>query len=531
MSSAALTPDQFLRMQPLDMDPDEIVRVSFTPDEFGVLLKKDYMNLADTLGPNCQKANFRKVAGAGSSVYDTETKAGAVMAAKAETDTWVENAASFYQETNGVGQANYVHMQSISKYLRSSDSAMQSYTVEMFYKTRNTVRGTTDNRQVLMKFSGEPLFEVLFDAVSSKLMYVSKTGNSNYDTASENADDGKWHHVAVVVDASKQSMSFYFDYALAKSRAGTLPTIGTGSSFFFGATHNGTEQWFDGWMDDIRVTRRALTPDEFLTTHPVGTGDASLLALFEQNYDFVCASNAAFSVTGTGEARTGGNAPTFVKESRGNLILDGTNGAHLVANAYSVSLNASRVVFPPSHLFEASAYTVEFWAKFDGIVDGNVTVDAGSTSLANHVPIIRLAKIEGSSYDWYVYRKKDDPSCIQMALGGQYFGWVPSSGNVIDGKWHHYAFTFEPVNDGTNTLVRLFRDHKRVGFGSQNKDGATLGFRMPKRVSGHRLMLGEGSNAKPNLVGKFDAVRVSKGVLDPSRFLGRVPRGTLIMLR
>ncbi|MBQ3806849.1 MAG: laminin G domain-containing protein [Kiritimatiellae bacterium] len=528
VSNVALTPDQFLQMQPLDMDPDEIVRVSFTPDEYGLLLKKDYGNIADTLGPNKQTAVFRKVSDAGSSVCDIETKAGAVMASRFETDTWVEDAASFYQETNDVGKANYVMMQSISKFIRNSDSTMQSYTVELFYKTRNTVRGTTNNRQVLMKFSGDGWFNVLFDAVTSKLLYVSNTdGAAHYDAASENADDGKWHHVAVVVDASEQSMSFYFDYALAKTRTGTLPTIGTGSSFFFAAKDTGNGQWFDGWMDDIRVTRRALTPNEFLTTHPVGTGDASLLALFEQNYDFTCAQYEDFSVTGVGEARTGGNAPTFVKESRGDLYLDGTNGNVKATNEYSVRLNTSRVVFPPSHLFEADTYTVEFVAKFDGIVDANGPVDPASTNLAQALPIMRLVSADSTSnsdYSWYIFRAKNSKDLIQMASGGDYPGWHIPSDSVVDGKWHHYAFTFEPKSGTTDkTSVTLFYDYEKQASGTINT--------LKKRVADHKLMLGEGTHDQPNIVGEFDAVRFTKGVLDPSQFLGRVKKGFVLILR
>ncbi len=533
VSDAVLTPDQFLRMQPLDMDPDEIARVSFTPDEYRVLLKRDYADIGDALRPNCQDiAVFRKVSGAGSSVYDTETKAGAIMAAKSETDFWIDDVASLYQETNDVGKANYVQMPFISKLIRGNDGAAASYTTEMFYKTRKTVRGTTDNRQVLMKFGGDGYFNVLFDAISSKMLYVSNTdGVTHYDTASSNADDGKWHHVAVVVDGTAGTVKFYFDYVLAKSRTGSLVDVSTGKSLFFGARDGGT-QCFDGWMDDIRVTRRALTPDEFLTTHPVGTGDTSMIALFEQNYDFVSPENDALTVGGIGEARTSGNAPTFVNESRGKLILDGTNGTKVVANAYSVSLNASRVVAPGIPLFEQDSYTVEFWAKFDGIVDGNGPVDAGSTSLAHHVPIIRLSQMESSDYDWYVYRLKDNAGAIQMSIGGQYPGWaIPSNKLVVDGRWHHYAITFEPANEGTNTLVKLFYDYKNVKYGGQSMNGATLGFRLPKRVAGHRLMLGEGSNTHPNIVGKFDAVRVSKGVLDPSQFLGRLGNGMMILVR
>jgi hypothetical protein len=257
-----------------------------------------------------------------------------------------------------------------------------------------------------------------------------------------------------------------------------------------------------------------------------------MIALFEQNYDFVSPENDALTVGGIGEARTNGNAPTFVNESRGKLILDGTNGTKVVANAYSVSLNASRVVAPGIPLFEQDSYTVEFWAKFDGIVDANGSVDAGSTNLANHVPIMRLSQMGSSNYDWYIYRMKDKSDAIQMAIGNQYPVWIPSPNRLtIDGRWHHYAFTFEPVNEGTNTLVKLFYDHKRVGYGGQNKDGVTLGLRLPKRVDGHRLMLGEGSNAQPNLVGKFDVVRVSKGVLTPDKFLGRIKDGMMILIR
>ena len=528
VSNAALTSDQFLRMQPIDMDTDEIMRVSFTPDEYGVMLKKDYIDIGDMLGPNkADIAVFRKVSGAGTSVLDTETKAGAVMAAKTETDFWVDDVASFYQETNDVAKANYVQMPYISNLISGNDGTAASYTVEMFYKTRSTVRGTTNDRQVLMKFGGDGYFNVIFDALSSRLLYVSVTdGNAHYDTASDNADDGKWHHVAVVVDGTKGSFSFYYDYVLAKTRSGTLGELGS-KSLFFGAKDTGNGQWFDGWMDDIRVTRRALTPDEFLTTHPVGTGNISLLGLFENDYNFTCASNAAFNVTGTGEARTGGNAPTFVDESVGKLLLDGTNGTERAKNGCSVRLNASRVVVPPINIFESDTYTVEFWAKLDGIVDADGPVDAGSTNLAQALPIMRLARADSASnsdYGWFIFRAKGQKGLLQLACGGSYPGWNVPSGLVVDGKWHHYAFTFEPHPDvATNSYVQLFYDYKLLNKRTMN--------RYRKCVAGHKLMLGEGTYDQPNIVGEFDAVRISKGVLDPSQFLGRYGEGFLIIIR
>ena len=539
VSNVALQPEQFLRMQPIDMDPDEIVRVSFDPGEFGVLTK-DGWNLSDMRGPGAQKAEYKTVSGAAASTFDAATKAGSVMAAKSETDVWFEDAASFYQKTNGVRKANYVQMQYISGQLYGSDGANASYTVEMFYKTRSTVRGTTNDRQVLMKFSATPYFNVIFNATGSNLLYVPRTGNANQYLGSKfsDADDGEWHHVAVVVDGAAQAMNFYFDYQLDKTQSGTLPAVDTGYSIFFGASVNSSgdsSQWYDGWMDDIRVTRRALAPEEFLTSHPVGTGDTSLLALFEQNYDFTCASNAALSVTGFGEARNGGNAPTFVKESRGDLILDGTNGNERVTNEYSVRLNTSRVVVTNVPFFETDAYTVEFWAKFDGIVTTNgEAIAADSTTLAQHAPILRLALPDNANYDWFFYRSNYSAKYLQMASSGTYGGWNVPSDLVVDGRWHHYALTFEPVPGiATNSYVQLFYDYSPIPV--ELKDGGTKEKhtfpRFRKRVAGHRLMIGEGTYEQPNIQMKFDAIRISKGVLTPDKFLGRVRKGFKLIVR
>ena len=264
---------------------------------------------------------------------------GDVIVAGMYSDERIDNVASFYQITNAVGKANYIQMPSISGKIRSSDESSTSYTIEMFYRTRNTVRGTDGNRQVLFKFGGYPWAMIMFKATSANLFYSYLLNGENkyYTSSASNVDDQKWHHIAVVVDGTEGSISFYVDYVLDHKATGTLPEIVHGNSLFVGSKQNGEGQWYDGWIDDIRVMRRALAPSEFLTTRPVGTGDASLLALFENNYAFTCSSNETFSVSGRGEAREGGTEPTFVKDSRGDLLLDGTNGVIRVANQHSVS--------------------------------------------------------------------------------------------------------------------------------------------------------------------------------------------------
>ncbi len=535
VSNATLTPDQFLRMQRLDADDADVARVSFEPDEYG-FRQNDYMNLSDNLGPNRNLAVFRRVSGADPSSYDTETKAGDVIAAGMYSDMRPENVASYYQATNAAGKANYIHVPYVSKMIRGDDGAAASYTIETFFKTRGRVTGTS-TRQVVFKFGGQPWINVIFNGTADRNLlyvhYMNGTTENHYTGSSvNNIDDGKWHHVAVVVDGTAQTnnICFYLDYKLDKAFTGTLPNVGTGNSMFFGAKENGGGQFFDGWLDDIRVTRRALTPAEFLTTHPVGSGDASLLALFENDYTFTCASNSAFSVMGVGEARTGGTAPSFVQDSRGTLLLDGTNGAVRATNLYSASFNKGRVVFPESDLYEAESFTVEFVAKFSGIAPTNGVAIAAGAKLAQHAPILRLVRNDDpSSFDWYLFRQSGNARCIQLAADGKYPSWIlPEDAIVEDGKWHHYAVTFEPDDGGTNTVVSFYYDYAKIDRTNPETGNPRT---LPRRFAGHQLMVGEGSYDEPNLLFEMDALRFSKGVLDPSQFIGRDPAPFMIVVR
>ena len=448
--------------------------------------------------------------------------------------------------TNGTGSSgSYLQAsQFTSRFIGHSN-----YTIECFYKTGGQVRGPITNRQTLFKMGSNIYLAsatLSNESTSGNMgtggMLVSyrdkalvdagkEGGNQNFfdSTSDTNLDDGNWHHFAMVIDGDHSEARTYIDGRLSKRRTGYTPAPFVNYSIFIGCGYGGAQQqFFDGWMDNFRVTLRALVPSEFLAANPTGTADASLLALFENDYAFTCASNSAFSVTGVGEARTGGVAPAFVKDSRGDLLLDGTNGTERATNEYSSYFNKSRVVFPPSDLFEENAYTVEFWAKFTGIAPTNGVAIAAGAKLAQHAPILRLVRGNNpSDYDWYFFRQSGNASVLQMAIGGTYPSWTMPN-LVVDGKWHHYALTFEPGEGCTNTVVSLYYDYAKI-----DRTNPTTGAprTLPRRVEGHKLIIGEGTYDEPNLQFEMDALRFSKGVLDPSQFLGRVRKGVIISIR
>ncbi len=543
VSSAALQPGQFLRMRP-SVDPNVILQISFDPDEYETT-PSTTKNFNDVIDPDFQQTLYKT--SSGSATFDASVKAGATVGCGPADDNGVANAASLHFVTNGTGGGSYLQASAFtSRFMGHSN-----YTIEFFYKTGGQVRGPTSNRQTLFKMGSNMYLAsatlcnesssgnmgtggILLSYRDKTLVDAGKEGSNQnqFDSTSDtNLDDGCWHHFAMVIDGDHSEARTYIDGRLTKRRTGYVPAPFVNYSIFIACGYDGAPQQFlDGWMDNFRVTLRALSPDEFLAANPTGTADASLLALFENDYAFTCASNAAYSVTGAGEARTGGVAPTFLQDSRGTLLLDGTNGIVRATNQYSASFSKSRVIFPPSDLFEESAYTVEFFAKFTGIAPTNGVAIAAGSRLAQHAPIMRLVRADSpSSYDWYLFRQSGQARNIQLAADGKYPGWIlPNQRIVEDGKWHHYAVTFEPDEGGTNTVVSLYYDYEKINRGNPETGNPRT---LPRRVEGHKLMIGEGTYAEPNMQFEMDALRFSKGVLAPWQFIGRDGNPFIMIVR
>ena len=222
--------------------------------------------------------------------------------------------------------------------------------------------------------------------------------------------------------------------------------------------------------------------------------------------------------------------PTFEKTSPGALLLDGTNGSERVVNDYSVQLNKSYVEMPVSPLYEQRAFTVEFWAKFTGFIDNNGEHDGTYTNLPYHAGILRFNRDSSSEYDWFFYRIKDNAKGMQVAVrnaagGMAYLGVFYFGRNIADGKWHHYAITFDTNEANTLTTVNVFDDYKQVVGNSQTSVGVY------RYTGGHKLQMGMGSSNPPFTLGYINSLRFTRGVLTPDKFLGRVRRGTVVVFR
>lgn len=132
----------------------------------------------------------------------------------------------------------------------------------IFRKARASVSSPTFALSVTTNTSGVSL-TARFDtnppgsAGSNETLSPSKTINLR---------DGNWHHVAITYLHAEKRARLYFDYVEVGTRTTTNPLTYESGDFIIGTS--GTA-YYDGWIDEVRMTGRVLTTNEFLRAAPL----------------------------------------------------------------------------------------------------------------------------------------------------------------------------------------------------------------------------------------------------------------------
>ena len=292
-----------------------------------------------------------------------------------------------------------------------------------------------------------------------------------------------------------------------------------------GANNGQQKRTFPGDIMEVRISDVALAMDDFLRVReaPRASGsDAATLAhvAFEGDYSvspyYLCPTN------GWGVARDGGNVPAFSDKvpGSGRIALDGEAMMDVKRSARSLYMANSQVRFSRLFATERRKFTIELFAKI-------AEADKG-------VGFLRQGRSAGS-YEtdkprWMLYLSPtaNHESTMHCAIiaengsrGDRSFENMDSA--FADGKWHHYALTFdEAVTDEnvTNATVELWRDYKshgvQMGSGRLEMPSAECTFTI---------------GANNNFTGWVDELRISEGVLPVSAFMRIVPTGMALNFR
>jgi hypothetical protein len=422
--------------------------------------------------------------------------------------------------------------------------ATTNFTIELFYKMNGNVSAW---RTLFKRFGANNIQVNLGTVGQNKLGAQLMTGHdtSSYDTKTiydtETTSDGQWHHVALVVDQTGETKTarLYRDYKLrgsVKLAANLTSVVRNNDPKWYvigsGDRSNGYDYNFNGWVDSVRVTFRALEPQEFLWGEGMSIGRfpaGSTLAhvKFDGSINAADPDGGTF-LSGVNEAaKEGGSPATFSDDVPGARIVDGEGGAILSRNnTKSLSFANSRVAWTnASDIYylgktlageDRTSWTVEFFMK-------------GGSVQANYARIMSaLGGGSWSSWSPYIIEAKGTPNRFYLCgLSGK--PQIKFNTDVCDGKWHHVAFSFEPNNDRpdpTNSVARLYIDYGKFYDEAQTPNI----FKYPKNL--HFVLGGVGKSTDTGYFGLIDELRISAGALTPSQFLRAEPApGLSIFIR
>ncbi len=340
-------------------------------------------------------------------------------------------------------------------------------TFECFFRTTSTASDA-----ILIETSGNynsniGAFIICLQNSSAEVFCALRTDggrNAEVSTGTPAANDGRWHHVALVYDPTKTGEDLVVSYLDGVE----LPTSGSytdsnlwmirDNSFFVGARAN-YQLYATAEFDDVRIMPYALSPTEFLKAPSVNAPVAHWK--FDSETPLV-------DVTGNGNDLVN----TGVTFSDGAAVFNGS-GQYL-KTASTLDLSAYR------HATIECRYHATTHNKF-GVLFGLETVDSKkSGSFVVYKNDKRIFGQFGTSGGWHQDKLKNDADSSSYGSNG----------------WHHAAYVLDVTRsdndecvlyvDGvkqdqtslknTETLSALFNDKFCIGGGSSYGSNLTTTF-------------------------------------------------------
>lgn len=390
-----------------------------------------------------------------------------------------------------------------------------SFTAEFFFRTENNgVDGLVANSgsnsdAYLIQQHANWYFRIHTDGNNSGKVTFNDSKGDNYTTVS--LADGKWHHFAVVWDKPTSTIRGYIDYKLHKETdlsAAPLPKTSTYLNLNIGRGVWGDgHRLASGRYDGIRITKRALTPAEFLSPSvlPID-GDTLAYMSFDSyaaaqsgQYDIPLGTNALSCALRKKDTSYGTNETVIAP-----LLYPCASAVCPFADTRSISATITEIgngsagfgyVFAdPGHLVGTTNFTAEVFAKFTAAPSPNY-------GYVFYQPNV-----------WRLFLT------TQGRLGCSVKGMTQNKtgeDSLIDDQWHHLAAVYDSARQTFSYYLDygLFCRFENV----QNPiaDGAS---------NPEKLLFGGNSHDSYNMQGSvngvlYDELRITKRALKVAEFL------------
>lgn len=345
--------------------------------------------------------------------------------------------------------------------------------------------------------------------------------NTGGGTGSAVVNDGAWHHCALVYRHGVNAFECWVDYKLDNILGAAALASNTMGFYFGGQGYN--SQVFNGQLDDLRITKRALAPHEFLTTVPVAANasatdilHATLEDTLSSGQEELFVSNAVVRVAGTDAEAT----PSFVAANR-DYDLDNDGEADTVSGKALALDGSDYLDFPGSPVFQSRDFTLEFFAKVSGLGSSAQFVRIARCGYYANASTLALSQTGGISANVSATGAPASVSSTSIA--------APSDFGLADGKWHHWAVTASANYADATTTVKVYRDYVEV----PNCGGTVEGVCAFSANASYSMLFGYSGNANGGMQAQFDEIRLRPGVQPVSSFMRCVPssRATVLFFR
>jgi hypothetical protein len=372
---------------------------------------------------------------------------------------------------------------------------LDDFTLEAWVKT--TSAGA--NERIITKTAGASQSFSLF--VDNGLVGVgfSTGGGGNFMSGSISMNDGNWHHIAGVRNASSNTLSLYVDGVLDNSISTTgTPVTGT-DPLNIGrfSSADPTKQRYNGQMDEVRIWNTALSQSDLKSrmTTPLAGDEVGLVAYFpfeegvgnEDNSSLGAILDMAGGNTGTpiGFAQTG-NSSNWISETSFITTSANTNVAmdfDGVDDFIDIPNNASLAL---------DDFTLEAWVNTTSTVAYSRVIAKPSGGFANYSLMVHNG-IVGVGFDT-----------------GLLNNYIYGSTTVNDGNWHHIV----GVRSASTNMLYIYVD------GMLDVSSSTTGTPL---ISTESLRIGLfGGAYAQRYQGRLDEIRIWNRALDQKEIVSNM---------
>ena len=329
-------------------------------------------------------------------------------------------------------------------------------------------------------------------------------------TAANQLQDDSWHHVAYVVDRSKTgwgSARLYVDGVEQTNnygKDGSVPAffndnfmIGGGADYALG------NNFYTGCIDDVRISRGALTPDQFLKFRTVckamNADDGSLPVI------------AHWPFGGKGGRDASGNGFDLVMSN----VLFKAGTPYTVWSTRTEKFACSPNQTIPFSAFSNTGLTIEMFVMAQSSSTNMAMILESSKSYWSYKGSFRIsydANPDGYRTISTTFHINSDKSAGSATSEATF-------GNLGDNKWRHIAIVYDPSKTGAG-IVTLYVDGVpgTCSAANANQGAFALGDLPLYFFRRANSQIGDERTALP-FYGSIDDVRITGCALTPDQFL------------